>query len=304
MKTLMRKIIINDVGPRDGLQNQDVYVDVAQRVALINMLLDAGVSNIEVASFVSPKAVPQMDGARDIVLATKDNSAQLSVLVPNMRGYNDALAAGVKIISVVPSATETMNSKNINMGLNETLNMSCDILRRATTDGVRAQAYISVAFECPYEGPVAPTQVGKIAAQLVDAGAVELIIADTIGAANPQQVSTLFNILTDTYATSMLSAHFHDTRAMALANVYAAMQCGINKYDASIGGLGGCPFASGAAGNLATEDLVSMVHQMGYDTGTDLLKLLEASAFAGNLVGHPVGGRMQTWFKTSMQEAC
>lgn len=295
-------VFVNDVGPRDGLQNQAVQVEPETRIRLIEKLLAAGLPGVEVASFVSPKAVPRMAGAGDIVAALKDSPAALSVLVPNLKGYEMARDAGAKIISVVPSATETMNRKNINMGYEDILALSCDIMQRAKNDGVRGQAYVSVAFECPFEGNVAPERVIDMAATLLEAGAQEIIIADSIGAANPAQVKSLFEQLTDRFDKKILSAHFHDTRALGLANAFAALECGIRKFDASIGGLGGCPFAPGAAGNLATEDLVSMVHQMGYETGIDETALLEASHFAGETIGRQIGGRMADWMAYQMSK--
>ena len=288
-------IFINDVGPRDGLQNQAVQVEVADRVELINKLLDAGLPGVEVASFVNPKAVPRMAGAGEIVAALKGKAAELSALVPNMKGYEMARDAGTQIISVVPSATETMNRKNINMGYEDIMSLSCEIMQQAKADNMRGQAYVSVAFSCPFEGPVSHERVIEMALRLRDAGAAEIIIADTIGAANPAQVKTLFTKLAGEIDVAVMSAHFHDTRAMGLVNAYAAIECGFRKFDASIGGLGGCPFAPGAAGNLATEDLVGMVHQMGFETGIDERKLMAAADYAGELIQAPIGGRMAGW---------
>ncbi len=293
-------IFVNDVGPRDGLQNQTIDVSPEIRVKLIEKLLDAGVPGVEVASFVSPKAVPRMAGAGDIVRALKGRKAALSALVPNLKGYEMARDAGAKIISVVPSATETMNQKNINMSYEDILALSCDLMRCARDDGIKGQAYVSVAFECPFEGQVSQDRVMEMTETLLKAGAQEIIIADTIGAANPSQVKSLFDRLTSSFDKKLIATHFHDTRAMGLANAYAAIECGIRKFDASIGGLGGCPFAPGAAGNLATEDLVSMAHQMGYETGIDEKALLKTSHFAGEIIGQQIGGRMAGWMNYQM----
>ena len=295
-------IFVNDVGPRDGLQNQAIQVEPKTRITLIQKLLDAGVPGIEVASFVSPKAVPRMAGAGEIVTALKDSPAALSALVPNLKGYEMARDAGAKIISVVPSASETMNRKNINMGYEDILALSCDLMQRAKDDGIKGQAYVSVAFECPFEGQVSQDRVMEMTETLLEAGAQEIIIADTIGAANPSQVKSLFDRLTASFDKKILATHFHDTRAMGLANAYAAIECGIRKFDASIGGLGGCPFAPGAAGNLATEDLVSMAHQMGFETGIDEKDLLDISNFAGEIIGQQIGGRMAGWMAYQMSE--
>jgi hydroxymethylglutaryl-CoA lyase len=288
-------VFVNDVGPRDGLQNQQVHVSSDDRIRLIGALIDAGVPDIEVASFVSPKAVPQMAGAGEIVRHFEHASANISSLVPNQKGYELAKAAGAKIISVVPSATETMNQKNINMSLEQTVRVSCEILQQAKADGLTPQAYVAVAVECPYEGKVATAQVMDVAQKLWDAGAEKLILADTIGAANPQQIRSLFKAANSLFPSEKLAVHLHDTRAMALANTFAALEENIRHFDASIGGLGGCPFAPGAAGNLATEDLVGMLHQMGLQTGIQLDALLKVSDLAGDLVQKGIGGRMKTW---------
>ena len=195
-----------------------------------------------------------------------------------------------------------MNRKNINMGYEDILALSCDLMQRAKDDGIKGQAYVSVAFECPFEGQVSQDRVMEMTETLLEAGALEIIIADTIGAANPSQVKSLFDRLIASFDKEILATHFHDTRAMGLANAYAAIECGIRKFDASIGGLGGCPFAPGAAGNLATEDLVSMAHQMGFETGIDEKALLDTSNFAGEIIGQQIGGRMAGWMAYQMSK--
>jgi hydroxymethylglutaryl-CoA lyase len=196
-----------------------------------------------------------------------------------------------------------MNQKNINMSLEETLESAKDILKTATADNLNSRAYISVAWECPYEGKVDSARILSMADQLLEAGASELILADTIGATNPKDVSALFSQIIQNIDPSILSAHFHDTRALGLANVVAALNEGISKFDACIGGLGGCPFAPGAAGNLATEDLCSMLHQMGYETNVDLMKLLDAVEYVSRQLEKDIGGRMTPWFKKSLLTA-
>jgi hydroxymethylglutaryl-CoA lyase len=289
-------VYINEVGPRDGLQNQETILSSKIRLNLINYLIDARLPGIEVASFVSPKAVPAMEGATEIIQGLVDTKGcEISVLVPNMKGFEMASEAGAEIISVVPSATETMNQKNINMGLEETIKSSCNIIKSAKSSNLRTRAYISVAWECPYEGKVESSAVLNIANQLLDAGADEIILADTIGAANPASVGSLFKQCVDEFDYKILSGHFHDTRAMALANVCAALSEGIRKFDSCIGGLGGCPFAPGAAGNLATEDLANMLSQMGYKTDLDLQKLSEIVDYCSDQLKVPLGGRMSAW---------
>lgn len=291
----METVIINDVGPRDGLQNDPATVSVEDRVALINALVDAGVPAVEVVSFVSPKAVPKMAGAARVVAALDLDQADFSALVPNHKGYELARDAGVRSVAVVLSATDTMNEKNINMDLETTVRVCEEIMNRAGEDGIRPRAYISVAVECPFEGLVPESRIEDLATRMFNAGALEVIIADTIGAANPAQVKSLFTRLVAAFGAQKLSAHFHDTRALALANVWQALECGIRKFDSSIGGLGGCPFAPGAAGNLATEDLASMMAQAGFHTGIDMDRLLEVVELVRTLVAHDLGGRSLAW---------
>lgn len=294
----MEHIIVNDVGPRDGLQNDATTVTPQDRIRLIESLLAAGLKSIEVASFVSPKAVPKMAGADKVLAALDQEVAQFSVLIPNMKGYELAKEAGARRIAVVLSATETMNQKNINMSLDAAISVCQDIMRLSGKDGVKPRAYISVAFECPYEGLVDEGKIVELTAMMFESGAQEVIIADTIGAGNPAQVKSLFTRLVSEFGASKLSAHFHDTRAFALANAWQALECGIRKFDASIAGLGGCPFAPGAAGNLATEDLVLMLNQSGFDTGIDIDKLLESVELIRQLVRHQVGGRSLAYLRS------
>ena len=289
-------IFINEVGPRDGLQNQKVILPPQDRIDLIEQLISAGLKGIEVASFVNPKAVPAMAGAHEIVSKIKNSSTcEISVLVPNMRGFELACEAGAEVITVVPSATETMNQKNINMGLDETIKSACDVLIEAKKSHLKTRAYVSVAWECPYEGKVASSTVLNIANKMLTAGADEIILADTIGAANPRGVGELFKENVSEFGHEILSGHFHDTRALALANVCASITEGIRKFDSCIGGLGGCPFAPGAAGNLATEDLANMLDQMGFETNLDLKQLLEIVKFCSVKLNAPLGGRMSAW---------
>lgn len=291
----MEQVIVNDVGPRDGLQNDSTLVTPEDRVRLINSLLDAGVRSIEAASFVSPKAVPKMANADQVFAALDQKAADFSALVPNLKGYELAKKAGARSIAVVLSATETMNQKNINMSLDQTISVCKEIVAQALRDGITPRSYLSVAVECPYEGMVEEQVIEDLSAMMLEAGAKEVIVADTIGAANPAQVKSLFTRLVSAFGATTISGHFHDTRAMALANTWQALECGIRKFDASIAGLGGCPFAPGASGNLATEDLVLMLNDAGFDTGIDLNKLLRSVELTGQLVQHPVGGRSMAY---------
>lgn len=291
----MEQVIVNDVGPRDGLQNESTSVTPEDRVRLINSLLDAGVRSIEAASFVSPKAVPKMANADQVFAALNQEAADFSALVPNLKGYELAKKAGARSVAVVLSATETMNQKNINMSLDQTISVCKEIVAQALRDGITPRSYLSVAVECPYEGMVEEQVIEGLSAMMFEAGAKEVIVADTIGAANPAQVKSLFTRLVSAFGATTISGHFHDTRAMALANTWQALECGIRKFDASIAGLGGCPFAPGASGNLATEDLVLMLNDAGFDTGIDLNKLLRSVELTGQLVQHPVGGRSMAY---------
>jgi len=292
----MPTITINDVGPRDGLQNQRKILSPDERVRLVQALLDAGMDHVEVGAFVSPKAVPAMAGA-DQVLAglTSVNHAVLTVLVPNVKGYQLAREAGASSVCTVLYGTGGMAQANVRMSRGQAERATADILEMARQDGIRVTATVAVSFECPFEGPVPPARVERIVARFLDLGADEVAIADTIGAAHPGQVRELTSTLVSRHGAERLSCHFHDTRAMGLANVFAALESGIRKFDASIAGLGGCPFAPGASGNVATEDVVMMLQQMGFDTGIDLEALLRASDLARELTGTAPGGRARPW---------
>jgi len=290
------QIRINEVGLRDGLQNQPVALGCDDKLRLIAALVDAGLRAMEATSFVSPKLVPQMADA-DTLYPRLPHAGLVaySALVPNLRGLERARIAGVKEIAVVLAATDTMNRRNIGMGLSQALAASGETIRAALGLGMRAKAYIAVAFACPFESTVAPAGVLGLAEAMNKAGATEIVIADTIGAAAPRAVSGLFQECVARFGAGRLSAHFHDTRGFALANAWAALEQGIRKFDASLGGLGGCPFAPGAAGNAATEDLVLMFEQCGLATGIDLQKLRRAIVLAGQLVRRPIGGRTTAW---------
>lgn len=294
--------MINEVGLRDGLQNQSRFVETDDKLRLIRALLNAGVRHIEATSFVSPRAVPQMADAAELLShLPKREEIDYSVLVPNVKGYDRAAAAGARSIAVVLSCTDTMNRRNINMSLDQTLAVSCDVIKLASKDGIAARAYLAVAFECPFEGPTSMVTVMSLAEQVAAAGACEIVVADTIGAADPTSVYRCFHTMLQAFDKAQLSAHFHDTRGLGCANSFAALQVGIRKFDASIGGLGGCPFAPGAAGNVPTEDLVNMLETGGYSTGIDLERLGEAVLVAESCTGQSLGGRWLQW-KRSQQE--
>ena len=292
---MAEKVIIKEVAARDGLQAQPKHLTVEQRIALLGALAKTGIPELEIGSFVSPKAVPQMAGTDEIAANLPPVQLAYSALVPNMKGYELAVMAGIRSHAIALAATEEMNQNNIRKSLEDTFVMGEEILDRAAAEGVDIHAYLAVAFECPYEGAVEESLVMEQVDRLMQHQPARLMIADTIGAANPAAVHSMMHMLVDRYGPERLGCHFHDTRAMGLANVYAALQAGVRQFDASAGGLGGCPFAPGAKGNVATEDVVMLCESIGYDTGLDMPKLLEAVALLSEMIGAPQGGRAHTW---------
>jgi hydroxymethylglutaryl-CoA lyase len=290
-------VVINEVGPRDGLQNQPRILEPAQRLQLIRALVEAGVPALEAGSFVSPRAVPAMAGTDAVIAGLPERPVYYSALVPNQRGYELARAAGVRAIGSVIAASNTFNEKNIRMSSAQAEAVVLDLIAQSRRDGIDALVYVSTAWECPYEGPVEPAVVLGMIGRFLAAGAAEVVIADTIGAADPQATDALVRAAVADFGASRLTCHFHDTRGMALANVYAALQCGIRKFDASIAGLGGCPFAPGASGNVATEDVALLLRQMGFATGIDLAALVAAAELALELTGATAGGHSLRWLQ-------
>lgn len=290
-------VTVNDVGPRDGLQSQPTLLSPEDRIGLVQALLSAGMRHIEVGAFVSTKAVPAMADTGRVLAGLQETpgDAVFTVLVPNIKGYELARSAGAMSVCLVLYGSSSMAQANVRMSRQQAEAAAAEILQMAQQDGVRVTSTVAVAFECPFDGPVEPSRVIDLAGRFLDLGTDELCIADTIGAANPGQVRSLTASLADQFGAGRISCHFHDTRAMGLANVFAALESGIRKFDASIGGLGGCPFAPGATGNVATEDVVMMLEQMGYDTGIDLDGLLRAAELARKLTGTAPGGRASAW---------
>lgn len=296
---MTQRVYVTDVAPRDGLQNQQVAVSASGKLALIERLAAAGVASVEVTSFVSAKAVPQMADAGELLplVQAKLPSLRASVLVPNLKGLERAHAAGAREIAVVLSATETMNRKNINMGLEQAAQTSEQTLAAAQALGLRTRAYVAVAFECPFEGETPLDTLLALSTRMAQAGAGEVVIADTIGAASPGMVKSRLNALARAIEADRLAVHFHDTRGMGAANAWAALEAGIRRFDASVGGIGGCPFAPGAAGNLATEDLVLLAQRSGFETGVSVDKLLDAIELAEELLQQRLGGRSIAWLR-------
>ncbi len=301
----MDRLIITDVCPRDGLQNQPVAISTDDKLRLVDLLVNAGLQSIEATSFVSPKAVPQMADAAEVVtgLHQKHPSLRTSVLVPNLKGLERAHLAGAQEIAVVLSATEMMNLKNINMSLQQATEVSEQTLQAARKLGMKTRAYVAVAFDCPFEGHTPLPRVLDLANRMFKAGADEVVIADTIGAASPGMVRDRTRALRQTLPVDRLAMHFHDTRGMAVANAWAAIEEGVRRFDASAGGIGGCPFAPGAAGNVATEDLVLMAERSGLTTGIDLMGLLKAVDLAEQMLQRPLGGRSAAWLRRQRDPA-
>ena len=296
---MSQTVVITDVGPRDGLQNQPKILSVEERLELVHAIAAAGVPQIEVGSFVSPRAVPAMAGTDQVFAAlnASEFSTPTIALIPNMKGYELARAAGAKSVTMVLYASDGMAQKNAAMSMAEAEVVTLEILKLAKQDGIEVIATIAVVFECPFDGPTDPAVVEAIVAKFIAAGADQLVLADTIGAAHPQQVRELTATLVASHGAERLGCHFHDTRAMGLANVYAAVESGIRRFDSSIAGLGGCPFAPGASGNVATDDIAMMLQQMGFDTGIDLDRLMSASDLAQTLTGTAPGGRSKAWLQ-------
>ena len=292
MKFNVDTVKIVEVGPRDGLQNEKVVIPTDVKINYITALADAGLRVIEAGAFVSPKWVPQMADTADVYRdIPKDPGVDFPVLVPNMKGLERAIEAGVKSIAIFTAASETFNKRNINMSIDESFENYAPVAARAREEGIRVRGYVSTAFGCPYEGDVAPEKVLEVTARLLDLGCHEVSVGDTIGVGTPMQVQGVIGVLLQVIPARKLAMHFHDTRGTALANTLAALEMGVATFDASSGGLGGCPYAPGASGNMATEDLVYMLEKMGIDTAVDLGRLVAASQIIAPYLDHQLPGR-------------
>jgi hydroxymethylglutaryl-CoA lyase len=290
--TLPSRVIVVEVGPRDGLQNEKTEIHTEDKIGFVDRLSRAGLPVIEVSAFVSPKWVPQMaDAAEVMARIERSPSTRYTALVPNLAGLERAGAAGVKEVAIFAASSETFSRRNINQGISESLETYTAVAARASALGMRVRAYLSTAFGCPFEGPVDPQRVAEIAAALIEMGAFEVAVSDTIGIAHPGQVPRVLDAVMQRVEASRIALHFHDTRGTALANVLVALQHGVATFDSSCGGLGGCPYAPGATGNLATEDLVYMLDGLGVETGVRLDALLEASRFIESRLDHPLPSR-------------
>jgi hydroxymethylglutaryl-CoA lyase len=288
---------IREVGPRDGFQNEPEVIATADKVRLIDMLARTGLRRLEVTSFVRPDVIPQLSDAREVLTAIDPpEDVALSVLIPNERGLDNALELRDRFgeVNLFLSASETHNRKNVNRSVEESLAGLERVVARAREAGLRCEGVISVSFGCPYEGEVPEDRVLEIAKRLADAGCAEVAFGDTTGMANPVQVKRFFARAAEELPDVELTAHFHNTRGQGLANVFAALEVGVRSFESSFGELGGCPVPKGATGNIATEDLVSMLHEMGYGTGIDLNALIEAGREAQRVLGRPLGSHVLT----------
>lgn len=275
-----QEVLIKEVGPRDGLQNEKEWVATDDKVKWINMLSESGVSEIEYSSFVHPKWIPALKDAREVGKRIKRNpNVTYSALVPNEKGLEHALEAGIDMASVFMSASETHNLKNINKSIAETYPVLKNVIESAKQERKKVTGYVSTVFDCPFEGKVKTDDVLRVCERLFELGIDDISLGDTIGSAVPSQVETLLEAVLYRYPTKNIIMHFHDTRGMAIANIMTSMRYGVNRFDSSLGGLGGCPYAPGAAGNVATNDMLYLLHGLGITTGIDEGKLQEASLF-------------------------
>jgi isopropylmalate/homocitrate/citramalate synthase len=291
--TLPAHVEIVEVGPRDGLQNESTQVPTAVKVELIERLAACGLRTVEATSFVSPRAVPQLADAAEVLTSiTRAPGTSYPVLTPNERGYDAAIAAGATSVAVFTAATESFTQRNVRASIAESIERFRPIVERAGADGVHVRGYVSTAFGCPFEGEVSPRAVHDVVARLADLGIADVSIGDTIGVAVPADIERVVGPLLEFDADLRVALHLHDTRGTALANAWAGLQLGVTTFDASVAGLGGCPFAPGATGNLATEDLVWMLHRCGIETSVDLDSLVEVARWISESIGRPISGHV------------
>lgn len=286
-----QQVTIIEVGPRDGLQNEATFVATEKKVELINLLSQSGLQHIEVTSFVSPKAIPQLADNEAVFSAiNKSDSLHYSALVPNERGMLKALELGLKQIAVFTAASESFNQRNINCSIAESIARFEPVISLAKANKVKIRAYISCALGCPYEGEISPQQVAVVARQLLALGIDELCLGDTIGVGTAKQTQRVIKEILELIPLSQLAMHFHDTYGQAVANIFASLECGISRFDSSVAGLGGCPYARGATGNVATEDVLYLMHGLGIETGVDIFKIVTA----GDMICKAMGKKNQS----------
>ena len=283
---------IVEVGPRDGLQNEKTPIGVSDRIAFVEALIGAGLPTIEVGAFVSPKAIPQMVNSEQVLRGVKHLAGEFHVLVPNEKGYEASQAAGAKVIAVFASASEGFSRANINCSVEESIERFKPVLARAKSDGIKVRGYISCVLGCPFDGEVKPDAVVDVAKRLWDLGCYEISLGDTIGVGTPLKARQLLRAVAGTVPMANLAMHFHDTYGQALANLYAGLEEGSRVIDSAAGGLGGCPYAPGATGNVATEDVVYMLEGLGIKTGVDMPRLVAATNDVSRLIGRPPVSRV------------
>ncbi|MCZ6720876.1 MAG: hydroxymethylglutaryl-CoA lyase [Proteobacteria bacterium] len=289
---LPERVKLVEVGPRDGLQNQAMILPAEVKIELIERLASAGLPVVEATSFVSPKWLPQLADASDVLKKIKKKQGVIyPVLTPNMKGYEAARAAGAEAVAVFTAASETFQQKNTNCSIEESFQRAEPIVRSAQKDGVAVRGYVSCVLGCPYEGAIAPERVAGVAKRLFEMGCYEVSLGDTIGVGTPARARALFEIAAGELPLSALAAHFHDSYGQALANLFAVLEAGVGVIDASVSGLGGCPYAPGASGNVATEDVVYMLDGLGIETGVDLKSLIETGAWISERLGRAPGSR-------------
>jgi hydroxymethylglutaryl-CoA lyase len=290
---LPKRVSIYEVSPRDGLQNEAKMLSLESKKQLVDALVSTGLTRIELTSFVSPRWIPQLADADELARQVKaPPGVVFSALVPNAKGLERARAAGLSEIAVFMSASETHNRKNTNRSIESSLETFSEVVPPALEAGMRVRAYVSTVWGCPYEGEVDPKRALDIALRLIDLGCYQISLGDTIGVGTPRQTERILSVFLEKVSPDKLALHLHDTRGTALPNALAGLALGVCDFDASIGGLGGCPYAPGAAGNVATEDLVFMLHGMGIETGLDLDKLIEAGKLAEKIIGRPLPGKV------------
>ena len=283
---IAKKVQIVEVGPRDGLQNEKIWVETETKIALIEKLADAGLTKIEAASFVSPKWVPQMKDAFEVLSGIERRpGVTYPVLTPNLKGFERALEAGVTEVAVFGAASEAFSQKNINCSISESVERFRPVLEAAQKNNVRVRGYISCVLGCPYQGEVPLENVVNLAENMSEMGCYEISLGDTIGIGTPLKAKNMVETVAEKVPVSNLALHFHDTRGQALANIYACLELGVSVIDTSVSGLGGCPYAQGASGNVATEDVVYMLHGIGIKTGVDIEKLIETGRFISDVFG-------------------
>jgi hydroxymethylglutaryl-CoA lyase len=289
----MTAVRIVEVGPRDGLQNEPRPVSTATKVELIERLVAAGLRTVEATSFVSPKWVSQMADHAEVMAALQPHpGVTYAVLVPNLKGFEAALAAGAREVAVFAAASESFSQRNINCSIDESIERFRPVFEAARQAGVRVRGYVSCVVGCPYEGPIAPQRVAEVAARLVELGSYEVSLGDTIGVGTPASVLRMLQAVAARVPVAQLAGHYHDTYGMAAANVHASYEFGLRVFDASVSGLGGCPYANGASGNLATEDVVYLLHGLGATTGIDLDRLVDTSAWISQLLERDPGSKV------------